>query len=195
MKNSLMLLSNYLILVFIVLIIFTNDNSSNPLGLNLNQSGFQLGSIPIWNFFRSPLLLISGAIYIINLSVMMRTSDGSFKPFEFQPLAELYSDRGPEFCRILSFNRMAVFFSMAVIFTRLFLGDLYAGAHPINGNSSLWPDLWFLGKSAIIIMVCLVLKARLPLISLSQILHFNLKIQIPVLTIVWWLVLFSRWLK
>lgn len=194
LKNGMMILSSYLPVIFSVLIISIFNHNEDLVALSQNQSGFWLGIAPRWNIFRSPVLFLAGGLCYANLIILLRITDGGFKPLEFQQLSEMYGGRRVIFGNGLRFNRQALYFSLAAMLVFMFLGGWQSPFNYINHHfASVIGGLWFICKTVIIFMTCIALKSRLPILSVRQVLGFNFKIQVPVLTLIWLSIMVGRW--
>ena len=195
LKNGISLLSSFIPVLITVLIVISSDRYENFADLSLKQGGFWLGFIPRWNIFRSPFHFLTAISYIVNLVILMRMNDKGFQPFEFQEPSEIYNGRHAKFGSFLQFNRTALLFTLSALMVFLFLGGWpQASDWEIRRLASLPGGVWFLCKSILVFGMCSIIKYRLPLLGVRQILNFNLKIQVPVLILVWLGALVVRWL-
>ena len=189
LKNGLILISSIIPVLFAILITSYATEARNLLDLSRIQQDHWLGFIPHWNIFRSPFLTLTGLSFFLNLVVIMRIGDGSFQPFELQDESEIYSGLQKSFGNFLPFNRQAILFTLAALMVFLFLGGFTDNTQiaPIAG------ELWFLSKTILIFLVGLWFKYRLPSMTLNQVLILNLKIQVPMLTLIYLGLMIGRW--
>ncbi|HPC36072.1 MAG TPA: NADH-quinone oxidoreductase subunit H [Candidatus Marinimicrobia bacterium] len=193
-KNGISLLSGFIPLLLSILILITVNRYSGFAEISIQQGGFWLGFIPCWNIFRSPLFFLVAISFLVNLTTLMRLSDGDFKPLEFEESAEIYGGWHPSFGNLLQFNRSAMFFTLAALAVFLFFGGWQTSLDADEQHlASLFGGLIFIIKTILIFIVCLVVKYRLPILTNRQIININLKIQLPVLTLLWLGLVMNRW--
>jgi len=196
MQNGLIMLANFTPVIFIVLIIILDYPYRNLSELNRIQQGLRWGFFSNWNLFRSPLSFLMGTFFITNLIIMMRSTDGSFKPSEFQYLSEIQAGQRVPFGNLLSFNRQAILITQSALAVFLFFGGWSAPSDYSNPHfASLMGCVWFLVKTLTLLIICLDITRRLPILSIDQKLNFVLKIQIPVLALIGIVTLLIRWIK
>ncbi len=194
-KNGISLLSGFAPLLLSILIPITINRYTSFWEISSQQSGYRLGFIPNWTIFSSPLFLLIGIIFLINLTMLMRLSDGSYKPLEYEEPAEIYSGRHESFGILPQFNRSAMLFTLTTLAIFLFFGGWQTPLEPEGQNlASLAGGLIFFVKTILIFSACLAIKYHLPILTNWQIIKINLRIQIPVLTLIWLGLLIIRWL-
>jgi len=86
-------------------------------------------------------------------------------------------------------------FTLTTLAIFLFFGGWQTPLEPEGQNlASLAGGLIFFVKTILIFSACLAIKYHLPILTNWQIIKINLRIQIPVLTLIWLGLLIIRWL-